>query len=585
MGNAVSSITLCKVPISPTHQIDFSSKSEQYDYFRSNAKYTYEKCNYQARKGTMRVKGYVDKLKECNYGYYTNTYNGTSKTYYFWIVQKNFLARETTELTIQIDVFQTWLFDIHFKPCFIERAHTKSDDIGEHTIPEDFELGDYISQHKELVQCLTGKPTFFIGLSNGTLGGIFGRTYSGFMLKGYHYSNIDSLSKLIKNLCDEGQADSIAFIFSFPTNLLHGMSDLDGGSDIDSGGIAGIEGVLSETQNFNFGTSIYKTFSFNGDKYTPYNNKLYCYPYNFITLKNSSGGNVVLKIENFSDINDIAFKIEGVLSQNPTISMTPLNYDGKAFAIDDSITLNDYGLCSWNNDNYSNWFANHVNSINAQSQNANASFRANSTVASNNYNNALSNRDTQMYKGALNTVISTAENLGHLNFLGAGASAIGGAGNTYLDYKQNTRNADNDLANSNLMNSTNYQNTIRSIVASVQDAKVQPNTCKGDTSSCGLDMARDTATFNIENTRIKPEYARIIDMYFQMFGYQVNCIEKPNLKNREKWNYIKTVNCNVYGTIPHEDLRVIDDLFNNGITIWHKEEYMFNYNTPNKILG
>ena len=574
MGNAVSSITLCKVPISPTHQIDFSSKTEQFEYFRSNAKYTYEKCNYQARKGTMRVKGYVDKLKECNYGYYTNTYNGTSKTYYFWIVQKNFLARETTELTIQIDVFQTWLFDIYFKPCFIERCHTKTDNLDEHTLPEDFELGNYVATDRKAVECLQGNPCFFVAITDVVQGALFGKTYSGYSLYYFDFEDRNEMTNLIQQKCDEGHADAIAFIFSFPKGLIRGNF---------SSGDCIVGSLGTESQTFDYGIDDRGVFKHRGKSYIPYNNKLLTYPYNFITVKNSSGGNIILKWEDFDQTGTLHFKIEGVLTQNPTITMTPKNYCGKEYSYEDSISMRDFGLCSWNNDNYGNWLAQHSNTISAQSKNAISSFRTNSIVAENNYNNALSNRDTQMYKGAINTMINTAENLGHLNFLGAIGSGVGGGANTYLDYKQNTRNANNDLENTNLLNTTNYQNTIRSLTASVQDAQVQPNTCKGDTSSCGLDVARDSATFFIENTKIKPEYAKIIDMYFQMYGYQVNTVERPNFKTREKWNYIKTVNCNVYGTVPHEDLQAIDQLFNNGLTIWHDESYMFNYDTKNEV--
>lgn len=574
MSNAISSITLCRVPISPTHQIDFDDKAEQFNYFNSNARHTFEKCKYQARSGTMRVKGYVDTLNDCNYGYYTNTYNGTTKTYYFWIVQKNFLARETTELTIQIDVFQTWLFDFKFKQCFIEREHTKTDNLDEHTIPEDFELGDYVANDRKTVDCLQGNPCFFVAVTDDVQGALFGKTYSGYSLHYYDFEHRNELSEFINQKCEEGHADAIAFIFSFPQGLLR--------SEFSNGSIV-MGSIGTESKNVDFAIEDRCVFKYRNDTYYPYNNKLNIYPYNFITVKNASGGNIILKWENFDNTENISFKCEGVLTQNPTITLTPKNYSGKEFAIEDSISMRDFGLCSWNNDNYANWFAQNRNSISSQSVNATATMSANKVINSNNYNNALENRNTQMYKGVLNTAISTIQNLGNLNFLGAAANGVGGAGNTYLDYQQNTKNANNDLANASLMNTTNYQNTIRSITASVKDAQVQPNTCKGDTSSCGLDIARDSATFFIENTKIKPEYARIIDMYFQMYGYQVNRIGTPNFKTRDKWNYVKTVNCNVYGELPHEDSRAIDELFNNGITIWHSEEYMFNYDTANHV--
>jgi hypothetical protein len=578
---AIASITLCRVPITPTHQLDFNSASEQNSYFSSKAVKTINNCRYQPRTAVIKVKGYVDDFQDCNYLFYTNTYHGTSKTFYCWIVSKNYGALGTTLLTVQIDVFQTWMFDVNFTQCMVEREHVEDDTFGKHTIPEDFELGDYVTLTKKSVDCLTGKPCFFVGVTDtgtGTLGGIFGQTYSGFCIKYYSYGSISQLTQFITDLCNNGKADSIAFIFSFPQKLLEKYTTSIHDGDV----VSGIEGVAIayETMNWNEQNT---NFGYNGDSYTPHNTKLYCYPFNFITVKNSSGGNVVLKLENFASAGDIQFAIESVITQNPTISLTPINYAGKQFAIDDSITIQEYGLCSWNNDNYANWFAQHRNSISAQSANAYNSYNASSNVARNNYENANDNRTTNAEKGIINTALSTANALGSFNILGATTNAIGGLANTYLDYQQAGRNANNDLANSTLMNTVNYQNQIRSIVASVKDASVQPNGCKGSTAGCGLDMARNTATFFIEQTSIKPEYARIVDMYWQMFGYQVNTLKQPQFKSREKWNYIKTVNCNTYGDIPNEDIKAINDMFNNGITIWHNESYMYQYDATNTI--
>lgn len=145
MSNAISNITLCRVPITPTNQLDFSTESEQLSYFSSKAVKNITNCRYQPRTGQIKITGYVDSLRNCNYGYYTNSYQGVEKTYYFWIVAKNYLAREVTALTIQIDVFQTWQFDINFNSCMIEREHVDNDGYGLNTIPEDFELGDYVT--------------------------------------------------------------------------------------------------------------------------------------------------------------------------------------------------------------------------------------------------------------------------------------------------------------------------------------------------------------------------------------------------------------------------------------------------------
>jgi len=577
--NPITSITLCDVEITPTHQLDFADVQSQKTYFSSKARHTYDKCRYQPRTATIKVKGYVDSLINCNYGYYTNAYNGTSKTFYFWIVSKNYRARETTELTIQIDVFQTWLFDFNFKPCFIEREHVADDTFGHNTIPEDFELGDYVTYLRKPISYLNSGICFFVAVtdtSQGTIGGIYGATYSGFILKYYDSADVSLLNTYITELCNAGKGDSIAFIFAFPKGMVTSLG-LTSGSTVSS-----LPSCFTYLVEMTWDEQVHD-FAYNGQTCNAHNNKIMTYPYTFMTIKNTSGSNVVLKRELFKYNNNMAFKVESVLTQSPNIALTPMNYDGKDLAIDDSIILNDYGLCSWNNDNYSNWFANHQHSINAQSTNATASLNAKQAVANNNYQNALSNRNTGAEKGALNTALGTMSAIGHMNVLGAVGSVASGVGNNMLDYNQATTNAQNDLSNTNLLNQTDYQNTISSLVASVQDAQVQPNTAKGSTASCGLDMARNTATFYIEQTGIKPEYAQIIDLYWQMFGYKVNRVGLPNLKSRQKWNYIKTVNCSVFGDLPHEDSDELNNIFNNGITIWHNDSelHAHEYNQTN----
>lgn len=582
MSNAIASIFLCSVPITPTNQIDFIDINAQTTYFNSKVIDTYIKCKYQARTSKIRVKGYVDTLQNCNYGFYTNVYMGISKTFYFWIVAKNFIAKDTTELTIQIDVFQTWLFDFKFTTCMIEREHTQDDTIGKNTIPESFELGDYVTLAKKPVKVLQGAPCYMVAVTDGgAIGGdVFGQTYSGFVIKYFTHSSVNALNSYIQGFATEGKADAIAFIFTFPNKFL---TDKMTPMISDGDTITGFMGNLSSDEFFNW-SEMNQVFANKGDSYFPHNQKLYCYPFNFITVKNSSGGNVVLKLEMFDDITNIKFSVDGVLTQNPHITLTPRKYGGKDFAIDDSIVMQDYPLCSWNNDNYSNWYAQHVNTINAQSSNATASYKAQQSVMGANYSNTRDNMNTTAEKGAINTAISTVGAIGSGNFLGGATNAIGGVANNYLDYQQSGRNAQNDLSNSSLMNTVNYQNSIKGILASVQDAQVQPNSCKGSTASSGLDLARDTATFFIEQIGIKPEYARIIDMYFQMFGYQVNAVKIPNFKTRHRWNYLKCVNTSTYGNVPFDDLNAINDMFNNGLTVWHREDFMYDYALVNTIL-
>lgn len=583
MSNVISDIYICRVAITPVHQLDFANETEQSNYFQSKVVKTITDCSYQPRTGTMTVKGYVDDdwLQIANYGYYINKYQGIEKKFYFWIAQKNYKSKGVTELTITIDSFQTWQFYFQFQPSMVERKHVTNDNIGANTYPEGFELGEYVSHNRTEVTDMKGNVFYCMALTpkDSPQGHIFGKQFSAFQYKIYDQTNTSTLANDIKTIVDSGQGDSIAYIFTVPKAFFSFF--LSDGVTVNDA-----EGIVRKVINYNW-TNATKDFSFNGYSWTPFNNKVYIYPYNFITIKDNKGNNVVLKWELFNDLNNIQLFVDSVFTHNPEFTISPTNYCNRGISLEDSLQTNGYGLCSWNNDNYASWYAQHQNSLNAQSANAVASYNANNSVQGNNLDNALSNRDTSLYKGMINTGGGIVGNLIGGNYSGAVLGGIQGGANTYLDYQQNTRNADNSWVNSSILNTNNYQNNIRTLMASISDAQVQPNTAKGDTSSTGLDLARDSVTFFIEQTTIKPEYAQKIDLYFQMFGYQVNQLEVPQLRTRTKWNYLKTVNAtitHINKVIPLEDIRLLEDMFNNGMTIWHNENYIYNYNVTNTII-
>ena len=58
----------------------------------------------------------------------------------------------------------------------------------------------------------------------------------------------------------------------------------------------------------------------------------------------------------------------------------------------------------------------------------------------------------------------------------------------------------------------------------------------------------------------------------KMFGYKVNKLEIPNTKSRRYYNYIKTIDANIVGNIPSNDLSAIKGIFDKGVTIWHTDQ-------------
>ena len=89
--------------------------------------------------------------------------------------------------------------------------------------------------------------------------------------------------------------------------------------------------------------------------------------------------------------------------------------------------------------------------------------------------------------------------------------------------------------------------------------------------------------------------AKIIDDYFELYGYACHQEKVPNFKaqatRRPIWNYCKMQNAQIEaqtGTrrgLPQEAQKAIEDIFNNGITLWSDIAKVGNYNLDNHTQG
>lgn len=66
---------------------------------------------------------------------------------------------------------------------------------------------------------------------------------------------------------------------------------------------------------------------------------------------------------------------------------------------------------------------------------------------------------------------------------------------------------------------------------------------------------------------------RYIDDYLDVYGYAINEIGKIStyMKNRSNWNYIQVANCNIKVSAPNDDVNKLKQMFESGVTIWHKK--------------
>lgn len=97
----------------------------------------------------------------------------------------------------------------------------------------------------------------------------------------------------------------------------------------------------------------------------------------------------------------------------------------------------------------------------------------------------------------------------------------------------------------------------------------------------GINTGASGDIMSITEKRAMPVFAdvspteaqcRYIDDYLDVYGYAINEIGKISsyMKNRSNWNYIQVANCNIKVSAPNDDFNKLKQMFESGVTIWHR---------------
>ena len=537
-----TNITLLKCPIEldSMNQLTFSNATAQYNYFNSLTKLSYDNATYQRKEGVIRFPTspngvtYED-LLDYNYCMYQNTsYN--DKWFYAFITNVTYDNDGMSLIEIETDVFQTWQFNLTYKPSFVEREHVNDDTIGLHTIPENVETGDYLPIDTYSMNYSSNNyDTFYtcIAVSEDILTGTTGSTIYGGVTCGFRYLVIkdSDINAFFSKYANAGKIDAINNLFMIPGALVNNGSSFTWST---SDGIHYFNPTASSSTEIARLTIPRPTQLGTITKYTPKNKKLLTQQFNFIMGDNLAGGTAPYYYEYFQDPTSCLFKCQGVLTAGCSIKCFPTNYkytevsqgvftDNSAFS--EGLMASKIPIGSWNSDVYTNWLT--QNGVNIGLQVASSSL--------------------QMIGGTL--------------MLGSGGGSLAGASNI-----------------------TSGALGIAGAVGQIYEHSLLPNQVEGNTNSGDLVFAYKNASTKFYRMTIKAEYAKIIDDFFSMYGYKVNSLKTPNITGRTNWNYVKTINCNILGDIPQQDMQKIKELFNNGVTLWHNANTFLDYSQNNSIV-
>lgn len=557
-----SDVYLLKVPleIDDINQLTFSNATAQHNYFNSLPKIGVENFTYQRKDGTIRYGASFDSLIEYNYVMYRNDAY-SNKWFYAFITGMEYLNDNVTAISIRTDVWQTWQFQLTFKPVLVDREHTNNDTIGVNTIPENLELGEMVVNGNVTNfginatgigdYCLivdvsmienpgTNQTLTYSWVTGSTppqyVNGIPSGVYH--LILGYNSSVTISARDVIDIYDKAGLSDAIQNVYILPTALL---GEVQFGLTLTTTGSAPAASVGGLAMpKFSQGATSIGTFTttrpsaVNG--YTPKNNKLLCYPYNYLNVSNNAGATQPYRYEDFSG--NISFLVEGALCPSGSVKAIPQNYKNispSENGYDYSITGAKYPICGWISDSYTNWLT----------------------------QNAV-NMDMQYIRGALNLIPNM---IGSMWSVGtstgsAGAAAVAGGLSAAMSL--------GDIAL--------QQHQAKS------EANLTPDQAKGNQNAGDVVWAKHRSKFTFLPMSIKAEYARCIDEYFSQYGYKCNRVKVPNITGRRNWNYVKTIGCYIDADIPQDDLHEIKSMFDKGITLWHNPSTFADYSQNNDII-
>lgn len=547
-----SDVILLKVPleIDELNQLTFADATAQYNYFINLPRIEFDSFTYQRKDNIIRIPALYDNIINYNYVMYRNDAY-SNKWFYAFIDNMEYINDGVTAVSIKSDIWQCWQFDLTYKPVFVEREHVNDDTVGINTQPEGLELGDY-----EIVD-LRDSPLYDAGLGvenwvpcfcvtkyppnkvsnlqangrcqgdNGVIGGVYSTLH---FFAPINNAGADAIIKAYEDDTDI-TTDAIINVYMIPKCCVNRLSS--NFTTIDGVEISALFNYwLSDEYQLQQPQVL-------AEDYHPVNKKLLSYPFSYFYITNKAGEDVVYHYEDFP------FEtIEGVTARTmtyqkaivPSTSISAklffTNYKGYEEQGQAGQQLYSYGInygkapvCAWTTDYYTNWLT--QNSIN-------------------------------VYGGMITGLVSGAVQTASGVVGGDAGSTIGGL---------------NSIAS-----------TIVQTIGEVHRAESTPPQAHGDINTGDFQYCFQRNSISFYEMSIRPEYARVIDNFFSMYGYRVNSVKLPNITGRRNWNYVKTIGSYIEADIPQSDLQQIKSMFDRGVTFWHNPSTFGDYSQNNDII-
>lgn len=550
------------------NQLTFNNKEEQAKYFASHEVARYEKVNYIRKNSIIRLNKNVDDCYNFNYVMYRNT-DYTNKWFYAFVTNVEFITRGNTAVQIATDPWQTWQFDVKYYQSFVKRemCNVSDDYPGFNLIPEGLETGEYkISGTAEFDNLEPVWVIAYLGNTWNSSGSEIPIGDGGYIANGIAQSvtfiictTLDAYNSVIGQLqSDENRSQYILSCFSVPRLAVQDYLN-------SSTAILGIDNAYVYIQGNTYNQApVQKTLISlpnNLDGYIPINQKLRTYPYIYLGFNPVNGQSKIYRYENFTN-NTPIFNLISEVNPNPSIYFIPQNYRGaNGNSMSDIASVSGYPTLSSRNDYFNSWLATSMPTMKNNLAQTQSSYNVNRLATG-----------IQGALGGASTIGNMVNSSQKENTTGMDmANAVTGLVSNSLSAAQNIVNQD-----------INYEYYAKGMLAQIETQQMLPDNANLSSSNAIL-IGYNLFDKNIfSRYTIKAQFAKRIDKYFNVYGYETDELKIPNLNNRPNWNYVQTIGINITAPIPQLDLLQIKAMFNDGVTLWHNPNTFGDYSQNNR---
>ena len=520
------------------------SKSTLVGHLRTHSEYVGDNYSIIPReRNSLIVSCPYNTALKCNYMTFINP-DYENEYVFAFINSVDYISDESTRINFTIDVWHTYHDKFNVNKVFVEREHVADDTVGKHTIPENLEQGDYIIDNviKKLgydynncsfILATTVYPLVQYNSTDGHWELVGGRSahcnvYNSILsgLEYFWYSNTSNGISQLQHVIEAfDYAGQSEYIYMLFVAPNNSFEKVLEDENVGYwGSVKQKQGAYSDPWSSNSTPLISKPTTLDG--YTPVNKKLLTYPYCCLIANNGNGGSAIYQYEYFKDPQATSycdFAIDNAICPGVSTILRPMYYKS---------STNPY---------------NQMDSLQGGkfpmcSWNSDA------------YINWLTQNSVNIFSTIGNDIINVGRSVANKSVLSGISAGF---------------------------------NLISDIMSTFKERDILSNQARGNINIGDVNYSNGETTFTMYQMAIKEENARVIDLYFSRFGYQINEVKQPTLHNRTQFDFIKVGGTDnlISGKIPAADLDEINAICRRGTTIFHNITNFGNYTIANPIVS